>query len=325
MHPERRILAHTSAGWKRDWLKDDECSARGEQRLDAMPLCQRFTVEYARNQFIQLGVLRMPDNSAVLSVPDRITDDNTLTARAVNSILEILVPQAEVSCVEHLRILLPCPGDAKANSPLRECFSAFGFVSTMHVAEMTKPLHVQNVAGDHGNRNRQNAEGITFHSLTCDVGESPGPGESDRVELAAAIDAIETGAMNNPSVPRPTGENLLQLWSLFSDEVRIFQGICCDRIAGVAVLRGTASESNRHETLEYLGVLPSLRRQGIARQLLEFAVRSIPDQTVLTTFVDNRNTAAVTFYESSGFALREVHELWMRTTENASGVKRIRN
>lgn len=65
--------------------------------------------------------------------------------------------------------------------------------------------------------------------------------------------------------------------------------------------------------LAYLGVVPELRRRGLARLMLRHAMHALHCQpaTRLTLAVDARNEPALRLYHSFGFVEFEVNDVWL--------------
>jgi ribosomal protein S18 acetylase RimI-like enzyme len=68
--------------------------------------------------------------------------------------------------------------------------------------------------------------------------------------------------------------------------------------------------------LAYLGVIPAMRRRGIARSMLSFAMHQarVDGATGMTLLVDERNSPAIALYQQSGFRQFEVRGVYLRRT-----------
>jgi ribosomal-protein-alanine N-acetyltransferase len=69
------------------------------------------------------------------------------------------------------------------------------------------------------------------------------------------------------------------------------------------ILESPESHAVRSAAVSMLGVISDMRRQGIGRDLLQYAISFAREQKVarLTLDVDERNIAAIALYENMGW------------------------
>jgi ribosomal protein S18 acetylase RimI-like enzyme len=82
--------------------------------------------------------------------------------------------------------------------------------------------------------------------------------------------------------------------------------------AGVLILADGAAAHLAE--LAYCGVAPSLRRRGVGRSILVFALQKLPEimANALTLLVDERNRPAIHLYRKVGFRFVDSREVFLR-------------
>lgn len=144
-------------------------------------------------------------------------------------------------------------------------------------------------------------------------------------DLQDILDEILANSNDLPASIRPTGARLLCTW--VQRRAWIFCISSSSGLEGIAAVSGlnrTASDENSDsdspKTLEYIGVRPKCRRQGIGGLLMQMAEdwilreMSNPDgeSMVLTAYADADNEAAMALYQSNRYQQTEQYRLLYR-------------
>ncbi len=89
-------------------------------------------------------------------------------------------------------------------------------------------------------------------------------------------------------------------------------------VEGVVVASCMAGYEGHRGWINYLAVHPDLRRQSLARQLMEHAERLLREAgcTKINLQVRKSNAAVIAFYESIGFSVDEVVSLGKRLQQD---------
>jgi ribosomal-protein-alanine N-acetyltransferase len=128
------------------------------------------------------------------------------------------------------------------------------------------------------------------------------------IERVGPAHAAVLAAIHGAAFPR-------EAWGAGAFQVQLeMHGVIglLDGRGGLALLRVTADEAE----ILTIGVMPAVRRQGIARALLREAIRRVTGLGVRTLFLEVgvRNRAARALYEAAGF-----QEVGRRRSYYASG------
>ncbi len=144
-------------------------------------------------------------------------------------------------------------------------------------------------------------------------------------DLQDILDEILANSDDLPASIRPTGARLLCTWVQRRAWLFCISGSNgLEGIAAVSGLNRTASDdssdSDSPMTLEYIGVRPKCRKQGIGGLLMQLAEdwilreMSTPDgeSMVLTAYADADNKAAMALYRGNGYQQTEQYRLLYR-------------
>lgn len=142
-----------------------------------------------------------------------------------------------------------------------------------------------------------------------------------QLRRATPIDAPAVAAMEAVCFADPWSESAIAT-DLAADACRSW--IAEEEGAAVGYLLGTRVLDEL--TVARIASLPSRRRKGVGRRLLEHAIRSAQDGGVNAVFLEVRagNAAAVALYESTGFSVTRRRRGYYADGEDALDMRRDR-
>ncbi|MCR9200380.1 MAG: GNAT family N-acetyltransferase [Planctomycetaceae bacterium] len=112
----------------------------------------------------------------------------------------------------------------------------------------------------------------------------------------------------------PRAGDLLSLWLWLLPPVRISVAACGDRLLGLLVTSGQNAKGRKASvTVQYLGLRPAYRRQGLGTRLLaELCQNGMLVAASLEAFVMGDNESAQNFYRQVGFVRLRSCRPWYR-------------
>lgn len=139
-------------------------------------------------------------------------------------------------------------------------------------------------------------------------------------EMNTVLEDILSTSSDLPNLPRPLAADMISRWRNAGTKILLLRvreipaGIC----AFDKMLEEGLSDSYLSLRLQYVGIVPALRQQGLGRCLIRALISDCLKQhscVVLSVTADRSNTSAVGLYESLGCQRQSVHEVWMKRLE----------
>ncbi len=270
-----------------EWEPDEQLSARTwayTALFGGRPLAVQAVVFRADRSLLYLT----PDIKST-SVPPGIAapDIVRLLAQRVQddlSSLDILFQQAVIESGDDLAAL---------------ALTAAGFQPVTEVCELSLEIGPESPSFESFDR----SNGIELVAPPLD---SPLWGEAFAASLEGGLDIPELLQKRGPA------ESFESLRLLAADDtehwrVALHRGSTAGLVLPTPLPDGTAE-------IQYLGVVPAARRQGLGQRLIADAMEAATaiGARVLTVHVDARNVPALRLYESRGFRVVSRQALWLR-------------
>ena len=270
-----------------EWEPDEKLSARTwayTALLDGRPLAVQAVVFRADRSLLYLT----PDVKPAAVPPGIAAPD--IIRRLANRVqedlasLDILFQQAVIE-----------PGDELATLAL----DAAGFQPVTDVCELS--LEIGEDAALSESSDRSNGIELVAPPLDSSL-------------WAEAFTASLEGGLDIPELlqKRIPAESFESLRLLAADDtehwrVALHQGTAAGLVLPTPLPDGTAE-------IQYLGVAPAYRRQGLGQSLVADAIEAAASlgATLLTVHVDARNAPALRLYESRGFRVVNRRQLWIK-------------
>jgi len=140
-------------------------------------------------------------------------------------------------------------------------------------------------------------------------------------EVKSLLESVLSMSSDLPGLPRPMPEDMMTSWLNRGMEILLFRSHSSP--TGLCVYEKTyntvSNEARSSVWLQYVGVSPECRQQGIARRLIQNLLKAcMQEQPTMAVSVtaDCTNIGAVRLYESLGFEQQTIQEVWIKHVEH---------
>lgn len=324
MKIESESLTYAQAGWNRPWAFASETQETSERSSSAdgcgsghdSSIAKRLTV-HDRGRLHYATLSYIPDGTLALTLDDAVaTPPHVLTA-----VLSEAVQTADRSPVRYLRFL-DTEGLSDAQS---SCFRDAGFQALARLDQLVHSSDDNSVAvatPDNGFAVQKFSlqygptdESVTLRAHSEPSNPSAEPTSLETDSVCELLEKINRTTCDLKQLPKASALQLIRTWALLRLNVVLYLAGDNACSQGVAVVSWSDADWQSSVTLEFIGVLPSARRHGIASRILKQLLSDVHPAS-LSAIVDAENQPAVSFYQRHGFQSAASFTLWCRSPDN---------
>lgn len=325
MKIESESLTYAEAGWNRPWSFASETQETRERPSSADGcgsghqswIAKRLTV-HDRGRLHHATLSYIPDGTLALTLDDAVaTPPHVLSA-----VLSEAAQTADRSPVRYLRFL-DTEGISDAQS---SCFNDAGFQALARldqlvhssddgpapVATPDKEFAVQKFSLQYGPTD----EAVTLRALNEQSNPTIQSISRETDSVCDLLEKINRTTCDLKQLPKASAAQLIRTWALLRLNVVLYLAGDNECSQGVAVVSWSDADWQSSVTLEFIGVLPSARRNGIASRILKQLLSDVHPAS-LSAIVDAENHPAVSFYQRHGFQSAASFSLWCRSPDNS--------
>ena len=309
MEFESEALPLASSAWTEDWRSESAALMHISQTLSA----------FAEGRWMgSLLVQQLPDDTIALSNLSTVLPLSPDQQHAVRTqLLRQSVLMSQVASPRYVRYLV----DTR-DVCVVQALAAAGFHSGGQVTKWRLLPKTPNVS-------RPAPAGFGFYGIdAAELQQRPSwnfiPLSSSQLSEPHYTVSKDTlrGLLNNtlqhsidlPQLPLPTADQLLRLWELSRSTIRITLAVRNGSPAGLMATSLVDEDGDGHGTellIEYVGVLPDMRQNGIASALLTTGIRDMIPPHHVTAFAGSENGPAGGLYRRRGFTSRDTLCVWI--------------
>lgn len=288
-------LTAEESGWRSDWRSSDE--------QHSSPCAVRFSMECSDAAGAVLEIHRYPDGSTRIVFPqpeNQLEEANENYAHLLQKVHSLTLQErwGQPRCVifENSRFDVILQG--AGFRPVDVLNTYLNAPENAHQPELPSATQIYSTPATSASQ-----AGLDWKSVS--EGKEPlvvaGP---DFQSLEQMLTRILNSSQDLLSLSVPRAEQLFSLWNVIDAPVHLLVAVHESRPIGLAVLNAAQPQA----VLEYIGVCPRHRRNGIGTTLVKAAAGLCPR---LTTTASASNTAANILYVQSGFQQLHSSRLWI--------------